>query len=243
VIPAGNDNGFAQYREDGTVPAALKEKVRVDLQPNERLVWIGQPIGSVVFLRSVMYLIVAGFFALVALAWLIGGLRQTVPPPPPAKVATKAQGGNKAPQAQPTATAPAPSIGPLPWILLAVAGGFMAVPVYRWRMAPHSCYALTNRRALVYKHGLLGATRESYSPLEVSAMRRSDSWLSATGGDLIFRTVYVTTFSRNRTGVSSSTRRIDYGFLAIPHVKEVEHLVRETLIDRFVEKLNEASAL
>ena len=38
-------------------------------------------------------------------------------------------------------------------------------------------------------------------------------------------------------------KRIHYGFLAIANVDEVAKLVRETLIDRFVEKLNRANAV
>ena len=54
-----------------------------------------------------------------------------------------------------------------------------AVGLVRWRKATRTCYALTNRRALVYKEGLFGPTRESYTPMEVSGMRRSPSWLVA----------------------------------------------------------------
>ena len=77
-----------------------------------------------------------------------------------------------------------------------------------------------------------------------SAMRRSDSWVFPGGGDLIFRSVTVISSSYNRrTGYSQSRRTIHYGFLSIAHVKDVEKLVRETLIDRFVDKLTEASSL
>ena len=118
------------------------------------------------------------------------------------------------------------------------------VPFYRWKMSQRSCYALTNRRALVYKQGLFGPTRESYSPIEVAAMRRADSWVFAQGGDLIFRTVTTVTTSRNsRGGSSSSVTTTHYGFLAIAHIQEVERLVRETLIDRFVDNLTGANSL
>ena len=103
---------------------------------------------------------------------------------------------------------------------------------------------LTNRRALVHKESLFGSTRESYPPLEVANMRRSNSWLSAGSGDLIFRTVYVISTSRSQTGrFSQSVRTVHYGLLAIAEVAEVEKFVRETLIDRLVDKLTEASVL
>ena len=103
---------------------------------------------------------------------------------------------------------------------------------------------LTNRRALVYQESLFGSSRDSYSPLEVSNMRRADSWLAAGSGDLIFRSVQVVSSTRSRSGgFSSRVKTINYGFLAIAQVRETEKLVRETLIDRFVDKLTQASAL
>jgi hypothetical protein len=117
------------------------------------------------------------------------------------------------------------------------------VPLVRWHTARRTCYALTNRHALVYKESLFGPTRESYTPLEVSAMRRSNSWLVAGTGDLIFRTVQVVTTSRSQGRSSTSVKTTHYGYLAIAHIGDVEKLVRETLIDRFVDRLNQASEL
>ena len=116
-------------------------------------------------------------------------------------------------------------------------------PPVRWKTATRTCYVLTNRRALVYKESPFGPTRESYAPLEVSGMRRLGSWLAAGSGDLAFRTVQVVSTSGNRTGPwRTSVKTIHFDFLAIPHLDAVEKLVRETLIDPFVDKLNEASS-
>ncbi len=118
------------------------------------------------------------------------------------------------------------------------------MPFVRRYAGRRTCYALTNRRALVYKEGFFGATRASYPPLEVSNMRRSDSWFCKGSGDLIFRTVKVISAARLKPGLlNQGVKTTHFGFLAIPHVHEVEKLVRETLIDRFVDKLNHASAL
>ena len=74
-------------------------------------------------------------------------------------------------------------------------------------------------------------------------MRRGDSWLLADGGDLIFRSVTTIRHSTSRHGHSSrSVTRTHYGFLAIARVKEVEKLVRETLIDPFADRLQMASS-
>ena len=74
-------------------------------------------------------------------------------------------------------------------------------------------------------------------------MRRGDSWLLADGGDLIFRSVTTVRTSYNRQGGSSrSVTTTHYGFLAIARVKEVEKLVRETLIDPFADRLQRAGS-
>jgi hypothetical protein len=62
-------------------------------------------------------------------------------------------------------------------------------------------------------------------------------------GDLIFRTVKVISNSGSRSQWTQSVKTKHYGFLAIAQVRDVEKLVRETLIDRFVDKLNQASSL
>jgi hypothetical protein len=132
----------------------------------------------------------------------------------------------------------------VPGAFFLIAAGSAAVAGVRWHTATRTCYVLTNRRALVYKAGLFGVTRDSYPPLEVANMRRSDSWLAADCGDLIFRSVQVISNSSNGRGVwTTRVKTIHYGFLAIPHVREVQKLVHETLIDRFVDKLQRANAL
>jgi hypothetical protein len=221
-----------QCREDGEVPADLKAKALADLDPKEWVVWIGQPVGKIVFVRSSAYLVVGGIIALVALLWLAGTLL-------PQKAASRQAG-----KAAATPRNEQPSSPLLPGGLLLASVGLAAVPLVRQWSARRTCYALTNRRALVYKEGLFGPTRESYPPLEVAAMRRANSWLFADSGDLIFRSVTVITTSRGpQGGASRSVKTTHYGFLAIAHAKDVERLVRETLIDRFADKLSRASSL
>jgi hypothetical protein len=68
--------------------------------------------------------------------------------------------------------------------------------------------------------------------------------LFPAAGDLIFSTVItVTTSYNNKGGSSKSVSTKHYGFLAVARVKEVEKLVRETLIDPFVDRLQMASSL
>jgi hypothetical protein len=219
------------YREDGQVPADLKQKALAQLGTGERLVWIAQPVGGVVFRRSLGYL--AGGVALVALAllWLgIGFLGHSA--------AKKGAAASRAITTVSRGTDPVP-------LVLFVAGLCCAgVPLYRWKMAERSCYALTNRRALVFRQGLFGPAQESYSPAAVARMQRRDCWLSAGDGDLIFHTVVIVRNSYSRQGgFRQRVMTKYYGFLAVARVGEVEKLVRETLIDPFVDKLQAAGAL
>jgi hypothetical protein len=235
---------------EGDAPADLKEKILLGLTPNEKPVWIGQPVPKLVLLRNSGYFAIAGVGILIGLIWLLVALapaRATVAPPPAPPVQQKA--GKKGAPAPVPAPAPAPAqvqagstLPPLGVMLVSACFGL--VPLVRWRNATRTCYLLTSRRALVLQQTLFGTTKESYSPQEVAAVQRSNSWLLGGHGDLIFRTVYVITTSRSRTGTSSSSvRTIHYGFLAVAQVGEVEKRLRETLIDRYVDKLMQANEL
>jgi hypothetical protein len=236
-MPADDvDNGSAfTYREDRPVPADLKEKLLAGLDRKEKPVWVGQPDPKLVLLRQSGYFAVGGIGILVALVWLAVSLM-------PAAAAPRGQPGNKAVAHAPAAAAHSGVNLMVPLGIFLVSACVAAVPCLHWRSARRTAYALTSRRALVYTEGLFGVTRDSYTPLEVSGMRRSNSWLARDGGDLIFRTVNIISRSRKGTTWSDSIRTIHYGLLAIDHLDEVERLVRETLIDPFVDRLSQAGA-
>jgi hypothetical protein len=237
------------YREDGPIAADLKAKTLAGLDPNEKLVWIGQPVPKLIFVRGSAPLVGGVVVALVALIWLLLVLappkadagKQVQAPQQPGK---KASGAKKEQQpATPAARTNEKSTVLLPVGLFLISGCFAAVPLVRVRTARRTCYALTNRRALVYKEGWFGPTRDSYPPLEVAGMQPRHSWIFKGSGDLIFRTVKVISTSSSRGRWTQSVKTKHYGFLAIAQIHDIEKLVRETLIDRFVDKLNQASSL
>jgi hypothetical protein len=226
-------------REDGNVPAELKEKMLAGLDPSEKPVWIGQPVPKLVFLRNGLYLAISVVGVTAALIWLAFALAPASSAPPQPQ---RQQAGKKAVAPPPAPAAQSSGMAIMPIVLLLVSAGFAAVPTLRWWTARNTAYALTTRRVIVYTKGLFGVTRDSYSPLEVTNMKRANSWVLAGCGDLIFRTVHVITRSRSRSGASSdSVRTIHYGILAVANLDEVEKVVRETLIDPFVDKLGQAS--
>jgi hypothetical protein len=108
---------------------------------------------------------------------------------------------------------------------LAVGIGLIASPIWLRSMARRTLYALTDRRALIWQPGWFGsATVRSYTAAglgHISRRERRDG-----SGDLVFEEF--TTYSHGSNGPSSHTTR--RGFLAINNVREVEELVRRTLL-------------
>jgi hypothetical protein len=126
-------------------------------------------------------------------------------------------------------------------ILLIMGVVTLLQPFYALWKAKRTCYVLTNRRCIVWMcqwHG--GIRTDNYAPNQLTNLRRADMWFFAKGGgDLIFRSVTViTTTYRQRGPTSTSMREYRYGFLAIERCRDVEKLIRETLLDRLLDKLN-----
>lgn len=102
--------------------------------------------------------------------------------------------------------------------------GLMLSPVWLRRKLKRTGYALTNRRALLIEGGLFGSRLvKSYAPEDLSDLERVER---ANGsGDLVFERVATRVQSDDGRRVRTAPR----GFLAIPDVRDVERLLRETL--------------
>jgi hypothetical protein len=229
AVPTGTQSpAQTDYKQSGNIPAEMQERAAKELNDNERIVWLGRPNPTIIFTRNVGVLIVGVVMLAVALLSLIGA---------------------------------ATSHGNVGIALVFILIGAILVlgPLYRWKTAGSTCYILTNRRAIILKQGLTGVGREVYTPAEVCNMRRQNCLLFRGAGDLIFRSVTKistrTTNSTsggrargggvrmNKTETRTTVTTTHYGFLAVDGVDEPERMVRETLIDRFVDKLNEANEL
>jgi hypothetical protein len=195
------------------VPEHLQERVSEELTKGEKLIWIGQPARRVLMVRSIPIMIFGGIFLGIALILMLVGL-----------VGAK-QGGAM--------------FLLMPLFFLPFALGMLLSPWYRFWMGKRTCYVLTNRRCIVWKCNWLGSVHmENYNPAQLANMWRRDMWFFGKGaGDLVFRSVTTITVTTGRHGgVSQSTTY--YGFIAIENVREIERLVRETLVDRYMDKLN-----
>jgi hypothetical protein len=121
--------------------------------------------------------------------------------------------------------------------------GLVLYPFFSRGAAAKTCYLLTNRRAIVWKPGFLGfggVSPTNYSPAELTNLRRRDSWFFGDGaGDVIFKSVTVITTTYSNRGSRTSSRTTLYGFLSIRKAKDVEALIRETLVDPLLDRIND----
>jgi hypothetical protein len=235
TIPYPESSPQDLFQEDGSIPSDLKDNALAELDRREKVVWLGQPVAGLVFLRNSGWLLFAGIGLVIA---FITALQPASVPPQKKDQAVQAAGKVATPAKRGTGVELALLVLFVAWV------GTGLIPAFRWYYAKRTCYVLTNRRALVYKEYLLGRpTRQSYPPTAVAQMRQSNSWIMGGRGDLIFRTVAVI---RNSGGSkrrwASSVQTINYGFLAVANVQEVGKLVRETLINPFVSKLKQANS-
>ena len=108
---------------------------------------------------------------------------------------------------------------------LAVGIGLILSPIWLRAMARKTLYALTDRRAIVWEPGWFGAiTVRNYTAAGLGHMARIER--SDGSGDLVFEEI--TTFSSTSDGARSHTTQ--RGFLSIDKVREVEDMVRQTLL-------------
>jgi hypothetical protein len=206
------------------LPDDLRSEVEEELQTGERIVWIGQPVPRVVFWRNILYAVMGvvllglgGFAILLALG--------------------------KAALLQ--------DFGEHGLVFFAGAAGFtiagvclVLVPFSKSRRARRDVYLLTNKRAIVWTQEFFKRNKEPYLPSALVNLRSAGSWLGGGVGDVIFRTKVTIHVETSRRGPTTETRsETRFGFLAVERHKDVERMVRETLVDRFMDKLAQANDL
>jgi hypothetical protein len=198
------------YFGNTSLPPELDARVRNELERDEQLLWVGQPDPKR-FARSGCFMVAFGVpFTAFAVFWMAmaGGI---------GFMGARQAGGFGG------LFACFPLFG-LPFVVIGL--GLLSSPYWLRQQARRTCYALTDRRALIWVAGWFGGIEvRSYAPGQLSRIHRVQY---ADGcGDLIFEEIV--TYGRDSHGHStSSTRR--YGFMAIPRVHEVEELLRRALL-------------
>src|SRR5262245_16164028 len=195
----------------GPLPEELDNRVRSELRSGEWLVWTGQPLPRR-FMRSSIPIVLFGIpFTAFALFWMAGASGLLF------------GGGVGGPGGADAFFICFPLFG-VPFVLVGL--GMLSSPLWMYRRARRTCYALTDQRAIVWTAGWFGSTEvRSFAPAALGRMLRRG--YADGSGDLIFEEFV--SVNRDSEGGWRS-QRSERGFLGIADVREVEELVRRTLL-------------
>jgi hypothetical protein len=222
VHPVGNVNGstVAPPRPASTAQAlsqsGLSDGERAlleqQLEDGERVVWAGKAAERIAFLRGLVATVGLGGFALVLLIVLVILLAQGVL----SGTAGVVGGG---------------FVGLLIVGCLAAGGAW---PFWERHRARRTFYAITTRRALGWFCNLLGRVKlQVFEPAAVAGVQRMAFGKGSDApGHLIFGARIVT----RRIGDATHQYVERWGFFNVPRAAEVERVLRETLIDPFLEQ-------
>lgn len=167
----------------------LDAMVRGELAADEKLVWVGQPIPGRMTMVMIPISIMGIFFTGFSVIWIV-------------MVLAIVGGGIAAATGR-----PAFGLGGVVFALfglpfLAVGLGMLTSPIWAGRRALRTCYALTNRRVIVWEPGWFGGVQvRSYRAEELGSMTRNQR--ADGSGDLIFREF--TTYAPMAGGTSPAT--------------------------------------
>jgi hypothetical protein len=190
----------------GVLPPDLEARVQAELAPGEKLIWVGQPLASRFLVWSIPMVLMGLFVTGFAIFWISMAVSMG-----------------------------APFFFPIFGLIFVVVGaGLVTSPFWMMRRARNTCYALTDRRAIVWEAGWFGTVSVySYTPNALGRMIRRER--GDGSGDLVFEEVvsvgssYVSHGARGGGSWQTRTTITPRGFLAIPRVREVEDLIRRTL--------------
>jgi hypothetical protein len=212
--PAAAPPAAAAPLGQGALSDHERELLEAQLEKGERVVWADKPDERAAFLRG----------WIVSVAWLFGAAFVTT-----IVVILAVQGVFSG------------VVGVLVLAVLgAVAAGLIGLtvgwPFWARRRARRTFYAFTNHRALGWFCGLLG--RVQLMVFEPAALAGVHLQYVTGGpdavGDLVFGARTVT---RRVAGGGSHQYVERYGFFLVRRAPEVEKLLRQTLVDPFLEKV------
>lgn len=189
------------------LPQELRDRVRGELRAGERLLWIGQPLPGRAFWSALPIILFAIPWTAFAVFWVASAVWMT----------GRAPGGGIG-----ALFSCFPLFG-VPFILIGLA--MLSTPLWAWRQAAHTCYALTDQRAILWEgRWYSGAEVRSYGPPDLTRLVRIER--SDGSGDLVFEELLSLTYNKGRMANTTSQR----GFLNIAHVRGVESLLRRALL-------------
>lgn len=184
-----------------SLPDHLRGQVEMELRPNEQLLWVGQPIPSLYARKAIPIVLFSIPFGGFAIFWMFAAMNFGMP----------SFDGDVVEMLFP--------LFGLPFVLVGV--GMFLSPLWMSIAARRTVYVLTNERAM-FIGGFWNTKVVSMGPDRLTEVERSQR--SDGSGDLIFD--YNITYYKNRR---SSTTPV--GFMSIPDVRNVEHLVQQMVED------------
>jgi hypothetical protein len=191
--------------ENSSLPADLDARVRAELRDGEQLLWVGQPRPGRLARQGLPVVIFGIPWTAFAIFWTAGAGGFLF------------GGGNVC-----------FGLFGVPFILVGL--GMLTSPYWLARSARRTCYALTDRRAIIWEaRGWGGVEVISYGPDELTKLRRVE--YPDGVGSLIFEEFINVGPGNNRRAANVRTR----GFIAIDHVRAIEELLRKALLDRAAE--------
>jgi hypothetical protein len=182
---------------DDFFPEDLAAMVDAELAKGEKVAWIGRPIPWLRARSSLPMALVGIPFTAFALFWIAaaGGFVFHHGGPGP------------------------PGFFPLFGIPLVLVGlGLLLSPLWAYRKAMRTVYAITDQRALTIEPGLWGhVVVQSFEPQQLAHLERHQR--GDGSGDLVFR--------REHRGSGRGHYMVAIGFLAVADVREAEDRIRQ----------------
>lgn len=192
------------------LPPDARARVQSELLPGERLAWAAQPVPRLYARGGWAISIFGVFFGGFALFWIAaaGGMAWF------AHEAAGPAGG---------VVSCFPLFG-IPFLLVGL--GMLTAPVWMRKAAARTVYAITDRRAIICRGKALGGVEvSSFQPADLQTLTRVER--ADGGGDLVFRETVHTSYDSDGDRRTTRTR---VGFIGVAGVREVEAVLRQTLL-------------
>jgi hypothetical protein len=180
----------------GLATNAFVARVRRELEPGESIRWMEQPIPRFFSCGTVAIVLFSIPWTAFAIFWICGAA------------------GFKAPNFHEGGFAFFPLFG-VPFVLIGL--GMMLTPVWAYRKALKTVYAITSRRALAIEGGWTTTVR-SYRPDQLTNVYRKER-RGGVGDVILGQKVW--------TDSDNDRRSMEVGFMNVRDVRRVERLIQE----------------
>ena len=196
--------------DSSTLPAELDDRVRSELRDGERLLWVGQPRPAWFPRESLPVMLFGIPFTAFSIFWMVA--------------ATGILFGDTDGKGPTLAFRILFPLFGLPFVLIGL--WMVLAPYWHRRKAKRSCYALTDRRAILWEAGSFRSVAvRTYGPDDLSKVYRVE--YGNGRGDLVFEEIHRQRRSSKGRRWTSVTR---HGFLDVDNVRGVEELLRKVLL-------------